>query len=351
MNSISVNRTKGSETKLPFWLVKRIRFEFWPTWALYWPVMIYGLWLALKARSFTFFTAANPMMYLGGLVGESKESILKAIPNTYLPTTLYVEVNETFNDIVHLLNEYNLSYPIIVKPDIGERGRGVAKIHSSKELEQYLLANNNKLVIQSFIAHPIELGVLYYRLPDGSQSGITSIVAKTFLSVTGNGIDTLETLIKGEERAQLQLNYLLDKFCHQLLHIVPLGQHMVLEPIGNHCRGTTFYDANHLISPKLISVFDAIANQIDGFYIGRFDLKVSSIDDLLAGRNIQIMELNGVTSEPAHIYDPSASLISAYMALLQHWKIVFQIAKQNKILGYPYATFKTVVNELRKNRS
>ncbi|MCU0440851.1 MAG: ATP-grasp domain-containing protein [Bacteroidia bacterium] len=348
MDSIVIPHTKAIETKLPFWLVKLIRFEFWPTWALYWPVVIYGLWLALKARSLTFFTTANPLMYLGGLVGESKESILKTIPKQYLPTTLYVDAGEKLNNIVHLLNAYNLSYPIIVKPDIGERGRGVAKINSEPELEIYLRQNRSNLVVQSFISYPIELGVLYYRFPNGLQSGITSIVCKSFLSITGNGSDCLETLIRKDVRANLQLNYLLNKFSNRLQEVVPYEESIVLEPIGNHCRGTTFYDANHLISPQLVKVFDAIASQIDGFYIGRFDLKVSSIKDLLEGNNIQIMELNGVTSEPAHIYDPSASLVKAYKALLTHWRLVYEIAYQNHIRGYDYATFKTVVNELRK---
>ena len=32
-------------------------------------------------------------------------------------------------------------------------------------------------------------------------------------------------------------------------------------------------------------------------------MKVNSIEDLYEGRNIKIMELNGVSSDPGHIYD------------------------------------------------
>ena len=59
-----------------------------------------------------------------------------------------------------------------------------------------------------------------------------------------------------------------------------------------------FINSNHLITPALSASFDRISKQIDGFYFGRFDLRVKTIEDLEAG-NIQILELNGcVQSQP-----------------------------------------------------
>lgn len=333
----------------PFWLTKIIRFEFWPSWVLYFPVAFYFLWLALKAKSLTFFTAANPMMHLGGLVGESKSQILKAIPPKYLPQTVYFDSKIGFEAIINLMKEHQLHFPIVIKPDVGERGNGVEKLNNTNDLKNYLAQYAGAFIIQSFITYPIELGILYYRIPGTSQSGITSIVSKEFLSITGDGVSTLSALMKRQERAQLRPKYLLNKFSNQLSEVIAEGETRILEPIGNHCRGTAFKDANFLITSQLVGVFDHISHQIKGFDIGRFDIKVSSIDELNRGEGIQIMELNGVTSEPAHIYDTHTSLWQAYKALFQHWKLVFTIAKRNNTLEVPYALFKTVLAELRKH--
>jgi len=86
---------------------------------------------------------------------------------------------------------------------------------------------------------------------------------------------------------------------------------VVLEPIGNHCRGTTFLNANDIIDEKLTKVFDSISNRIPGFYFGRYDLRCSSIEDLKKGKNVRIIELNGAGSEPDNIYHSCASIFSA----------------------------------------
>ena len=53
------------------------RWEFWPDWMFYPPVGIYCAWLALKYRGLTVPTAANPGIFSGGMVGESKMATLK----------------------------------------------------------------------------------------------------------------------------------------------------------------------------------------------------------------------------------------------------------------------------------
>src|SRR5690606_32388045 len=56
------------------------RWEFWPAWAVYPPVVVYILWLGLRHRGWTLFTAVNPGMGRdGGFVGESKSMILRGL--------------------------------------------------------------------------------------------------------------------------------------------------------------------------------------------------------------------------------------------------------------------------------
>ncbi|MDP7061585.1 MAG: ArsC/Spx/MgsR family protein [Planctomycetota bacterium] len=58
-----------------------------------------------------------------------------------------------------------------------------------------------------------------------------------------------------------------------------------------------------------------------------------SVEDLQAGRNIQVLELNGLTGEPAHIYDPQHSVFHAQRVLRQLWRDACNIAAANKKAG------------------
>src|SRR5205809_512891 len=58
--------------------VRRIlRWEFWPPYIFYAPVVAYIVYLGIRFRSWTLFTAANPDIPGGGFIGESKHDILE----------------------------------------------------------------------------------------------------------------------------------------------------------------------------------------------------------------------------------------------------------------------------------
>src|SRR5205807_168614 len=58
------------------WLRRKTRWEFWPPWLAYVPVVPYILYLGIKHRCLTLFTAANPGITSGGFAGESKSRIM-----------------------------------------------------------------------------------------------------------------------------------------------------------------------------------------------------------------------------------------------------------------------------------
>lgn len=322
--------------KFSFFITKIFNYEFWPFWLFYIPMYFYGLYLALMARSLMYFSSANPGMKYGGVMGESKHKVLSLIPKKYLPKTLFIANSTSFSSIIKRIKENAIEYPFIIKPDVGERGKDVEKINGEEELKAYLTNKSNELIVQEYIGYELEFGILYHRFPESKVGRITSVVQKDFLSVTGDGKRNLLELISTQIRAHGRLDYLRNKFRSQLNNVLANGEKLYLEPIGNHCRGTTFYDAQHLIHDKLNKVFDAIALEINGYYYGRFDIKVPSIDDLYEGKNIKILELNGVSSEVAHIYDPKYKLLRAYKDIANNMKIIAQIAKKNHGLGIPY---------------
>jgi hypothetical protein len=315
--------------KIPLWLVKILKYEYWTWWFFYIPVLPYWLWLALKSRSFTYFTAANPGIEAGGFFGESKIDILNKIPAQYKPKTIFIEKNENLEEITFKLLSNGIGFPLIAKPNIGERGNQVEKIENAEALQKYIEENQESFIIQEFIDFEIEMGVMFYRLPSQPSGKVSSVTLKKFLSVTGNGKNTIEELINQSVRARFQYAKLQKKLGEKMQEILPENESLLLEPIGNHCRGTMFLNGNHLINDTLHKVFNEIALPVDGFYYGRFDMKVKSLEDLYEGKNIRIMELNGVSAEPAHIYDPQYTLLKAYRDLLNHWKIIYQICREN----------------------
>ena len=108
---------------------------------VYIPVYIYWLWLSFKARSFFFFTASNPGIEYGGMLGESKIKILKTLPDELIPKTILIDKSLSFQDLLILIKKNDVKYPVILKPDIGERGWMVEKINSLEELKEYFTQN------------------------------------------------------------------------------------------------------------------------------------------------------------------------------------------------------------------
>jgi hypothetical protein len=82
----------------------------------------------------------------------------------------------------------------------------------------------------------------------------------------------------------------------------------------------------------LTAAVDAMAQSHPGFYFGRFDVRSPSIEDLQGG-SFEVLELNGVSAEATHIYDPSVSLRKAYRTLLVQWRIAFEIGAINRTTG------------------
>lgn len=82
-----------------------------------------------------------------------------------------------------------------------------------------------------------------------------------------------------------------------------------------------FLNGGAIETPELLRSIDTISATYDGFYFGRYDIRTPSVDEFQAGRNFKIVELNGVTSEVTHIYQPGSSLRNAYRDLRRQWRI------------------------------
>ena len=332
-------------------LIRLRHWEYWPFEVVYIPVVIYYLYLSAKARSLFFFSAANPGMESGGMLGESKIEIMDLIDDAYKPKTLFFRYCAPAEQVINRMVLVGIWFPIIAKPNQGERGWRVEKVSSQAELTDYLTGNHMDFIVQEYVDEPLELGVFYYRMPGKKTGTITSIVQKEFLSVTGNGYATIRELINQNERAVLQGPALEKRFGNGLDEVPETGQTRQLMPIGNHCRGTKFLNANKHITPELVAVFDRISLSIEGFYYGRYDLRCRSWADLYRGKHIRIMELNGAGAEPAHIYQPGFSIWAGWRSLLAHWNLLYTISRENHRRGVPYMTLTETKAILRRIKS
>jgi len=278
---------------------------------------------------------------------ESKKEIYDLIPQQYYPKTELIREGTSLEVILNTLKEAEIKYPLIAKPDIGLRGSAVKKINSIVDLKKYSDKANFDYVVQDLIPYENEIGIFYVRYPDEKTGRITGIVSKEFLIITGNGYSTVEELIKENSRYELQLRVLKQEYGKKLLDILPKEEKLNLVPYGNHARGAKFIDGNHWITPKLTQMVNEMCLQIPGFYFGRLDVMYNTIEELEQGVNFLIVELNGASSEPTHIYDPKHSLFFAWKELARHITYMYEISAANHKNGAPYLLHKDGMKEYR----
>ncbi len=302
-------------------------------WLTQLPVLFIWLWHALRARHLFFFTTANPTISTGGVLGESKYHILKHIPSEVLPPTLLVPPDTPATALPAMLQAAGIAFPVVAKPDVGERGWQVAKLHDLEALLAYHARMPAAYLVQAFVDYPEEYAVLYWRMPGQAQGQISSLCVKKHLSVKGDGRHSVAELMAMDVRASLQIERLQQQKPELMRRVPAAGEEVLVEPIGNHCRGTLFLDGSHLIDEALTAVFDRLSRAMKHMYYGRFDLKCRSIELLRQGREFKILEFNGVASEPAHIYDPAMPVWKKYRVVWQHWGILLRIYRAQRARG------------------
>lgn len=315
-------------------------YEYWPYWLFYAPFVPYWVLRSIQSLSFSYFCKVNPGIEYGGFLDYSKFALLEQLPDEFKPLTIFIHKKKD-----HIKP---LEFPFIVKPDLGERGVNVELIQSQKDWENYELSQN--LIIQDYIDFPLEFGVFYAREPEEKNGRIISITGKEFLIFKSDGKTTLEEFVLKNPRTVYRIEYLKNKFKNQWKYILPKGEEILLEPIGNHNRGTRFYDASDLITKELSVSIDELSKNINGFYYGRFDVKSKSIEAFKNGDFI-VIEVNGANSEPTHIYDEKFNLIEAYQEVKKHLDLQFEISnfhlKTYRPKDFYRAIFQRVLQKFR----
>jgi hypothetical protein len=332
--------------------IKRMwRWEFWPMSLFYAPVVIYILGLVIRYRGLTF-TAVNPGLPGSGFIGENKsDSLLQLQKNNTELTAKTILISQAatpekkYQQCNAFMQKNKLTYPVVLKPDFGQRGIDVAIISNEKALVDYLASAVFDTVLQEYI-NGVEFGVFYMRQPDEKDGQVFSITHKCFPSITGDGVSRLDELISQHPRLHYMTAFLFREH-HDDLHTVPAeGEEVDVVRLGSHCRGSLFLEGQQYSTPALHQVVDHLSKQISGFYFGRYDIRAESIDAFQRGE-IKVIEVNGVTSESTNMYDPSYSVFTAYRILCKQWKLAFEIGQKNITQGSLPMTVKELVSKVR----
>ena len=309
--------------------IKLRNWEYWPMHLVYAPMYLYWFYLSAKAKSFFFFSAANPSRTNSGFAMEKKSDTYRFLPQQYYPKTIVCEPDTKAPAIKTRLEENEITFPVIAKPEMGERGTGVKLLPDLISLIAYSKSSSSDFLVQQYIDYPNEIGIFYHRMPKHKKGSITGIVGKEFLSVLGDGKSTLAALILKSERHILQYETLKTTYANEFDQVLASGEKKLLVPFGNHCRGAKFVDISYQIDEQLTDVIDHLCQQIPDFYFGRLDIKFAYWENFKKGEQFAVIELNGAASEPTHMYDPKHSILFAWREIKKHWDILYKISKYN----------------------
>lgn len=334
------------------------RWEFWPPWLFYLPVAVWFCCLAVRHRSLTLFTAANPGIEPhGGLVGESKFRILSALERGQAAVAnvggriaitrrlhpAQLERAPRDADALQAVADAG-GLPVVVKPDVGERGAGVSVVRDAEALARRLANAKRTMIVQEYVPGR-ELGVFYYRMPDWERGRIFGITEKHQPVVTGDGRRSIVELIRANRRLRHQVKLFGRQLGDAVNRVPAEGEQVVLQELGNHCLGAEFRDGSHLETPALAEAVDQLSRGVAGFCFGRYDLRGRSLDEIRAGR-FKVVELNGVSSEATNVYDSRTSLSAAYRTLFRQWSLAFRIGAANRARGTAAPGFLPVLRSL-----
>jgi hypothetical protein len=324
---------------------RAVRREYWPAWFQYLLLGPLFVRLGLKHGPAAF-TCCNPGIPAGGgMIGESKRQILDSLGAS--PLLLAAACIEPGPDpgarardaLDAIATRPELGgFPVILKPDAGQRGFAVRLARSPADVDAYFRSVASPVLIQRFHPGPEECGIAWVRhdgaSPNGHVGRIFSITRKTFPVLIGDGRSTFEDLIHRHPRFHCQAHVFLERFAEQRGRVLAAGETLRLAQAGNHCQGVKFSDGADLASPALEAALDGLAARFaGGLDAGRFDLRYESDDALRRGEGFAVVELNGTAGESTNIYDPDRSMTWAYSVLADQWRILYRLGDARRRQG------------------
>ena len=339
------------------------RHEFWPAWVFYLPLVPWLVLLSIRHRHPLVFTCANPAIEPGGgVVGESKKAIINGLggelggelddelgehdeadeARVILPAAILKPggAGRASRAMALIASHPELGgFPVILKPDRGEKGYAVRLARTPDQLERYLGEVRLPVLIQRYHPGPSECGVLWVREINGTGTSgglgrIFSITDKERPAVVGDGTRTFGDLILRHPRYRVQFDLFASRLGERVRETPAAGETVVLAEAGNHAQGAIFRDGEHLRTPEFEAMIDKLVAGFDGeLDFVRFDIRYVDADSLGRGEGLGVVEMNGVLSESTNLYDPGRSLVWAYGVLYRQWRELYRLGAWRRARG------------------
>lgn len=319
-------------------------YEFLPAWFFYTPVVLQSLVQGVFYRDLRLPLVVNPSIKLSGMVGESKQDIMSLAGTVAKPwISPFTTLTKTSDSVesqtqfaLKAMEDSSLGFPLVAKPDLGCRGVGVKLLKSEAQLEQYVrdFPLNARYLLQEKAPYQAEAGVFYVRNPGEARGEIISITLKYTPSVVGDGQHTLKELIELSPRAGQLSHLYFPRHTDKLKWVPEKDEEFQLAFAGSHSRGSIFRDGNQYITKELTQKLDEILHDVDGYHYGRLDIKFDNLHDFMKGEKFTILELNGASSEAAHIWDRNTSLKTIFGTLLTQYRLLYAIGAKQKKRGH-----------------
>lgn len=323
-------------------------YEFWHPRIFELPFYLYLAGLCVRHRvAIADLARANYALDHGEIGIGSKYHTQQQFEQRYfLPTDLLpAELSTT--ELVDKISEFGRQhgYPLIVKPDIGLVGKGIVKLADEQSMLAWAPRLRGNNLLQKFTPYTVECGIFYCRYR--GQSEITGINLKHFPTVVGNGKDSILRLA--------QQHYRYTHHWHSFLQyldtsrVPAIGESVTLSFIGSHTMGCKFTDDTELQTDELrAKVFDLLDAQ-PGFNFGRLDVKTESLEALKRGEFV-VIEVNGISSLPTHMFDPRYSIWDAYRIFFEHGKRLVTIAKEHRSQPMTLLPLKQILRKVKTNQ-
>lgn len=327
---INSRRFKIAQSKISRSMLRSLirHHEFWHPRVFELPFYIYLLLqCALHRVPVRGLAKANYGLDHGEIGIGSKFQTQMQFPQARFLPTILLDASHSRADCVAqaLAFAREQQFPLILKPNIGMVGKGILKVHDEAGLSRRVEALDQSFILQKYCGLENEYGVFYVR--QNGHSKITGINKKHFPCVQGDGKSTLGDLARRHERYSGHWPAFLQY--HDLGQVPAEGEIVRLSFIGSHTMGCMFTDESHLLSGELEKEIFAICDAHPGFNYGRLDVRSTS-DEALVDGDFAVIEVNGVSSLPTHMFDPAKKLHAAYAIFFEHGKFLTEIAREHR---------------------
>jgi len=331
-----------------------MHWQYWPAWQVQ-VALLPALWrLARRHGGFLAFTCANPAFPAGGFFGEPKSTYLRALEKsgatlprwTLLPAAVADSLEKAemrATDLDNWMTQELLSWPVLLKRDVGGRGRGVIICRQHEEARKFFRQNLGAVVAQEYVPGA-EFSIWFAREPGAPAARVLAVSEAVFPAVTGDGKHSLDWLILSDDRALGNARIFLTKHAARLADIPSVGEVIVLSEMAQRGDGVCALDATaELATPELAAAVDALSRGMGEFYFGRFTVRCASRADLRAGRNLRVLGAAGVKSAGSAIRDPRRTLREAWRQTTSQWELCFAIGEARRAAEAKPASWKAML--------